>query len=62
MNFIASDQDIIDSIEPKELDLKNVKTESYVYVIQKKMRPYVDSPKELNLIKVGTGSLWRGTA
>ena len=28
MNFIAGDQDIIDSVEPKELDLKNVKTES----------------------------------
>ena len=53
MNFIASDDDIIDSFQPKALDLKGVKVESYVYVIRKKMRPYVDSPKELNLIKVG---------
>ena len=62
MNFIASDDDIIDSFQPKALDLKGVKVESYVYVIRKKMRPYVDSPKELNLIKVGTGSLFRGSA
>ncbi len=62
MNFIASDDDIIDSFQPQALDLEKIKVESYVYVIQKSMKPYVNSPKELNLIKVGTGSLFRGSA